>query len=341
MARPQLPLTPPTQWAIDPTGNISASNPTTPHITAGAYDVRMTPFGQIHFAPKILQTDEIMILPDSPTARAITSIRSFWGRAERYAAFRILHKRGLFFYGPPGTGKTAAINLLTQELIEMGGVVLYPGPSAQLISGAALMIRAIEPQRPLIFVLEDIEEIIEYEGDRLLTSVLDGENQISNVVYIATTNQPEKIPARLFNRPSRFDEVVLVGAPSAAQRRAFLRELLARAGETPLSTTDELRWLKDTEDLSISHLRELIVGVYCLGQNYPEVLTRLQAMKIKPVALPGWAAEPTQRRKRMMAVTQTQVMMEAPDAPELTEEEAKAEEGKRLMAQGTKTSKFN
>ena len=38
-------------------------------------------------------------------------------------------------------------------------------------------------------------------------------------------------------------------------------------------------WIKDTEDLSIAHLKELFVSLVILGKGYEESVTRLKSMK--------------------------------------------------------------
>jgi hypothetical protein len=40
-------------------------------------------------------------------------------------------------------------------------------------------------------------------------------------------------------------------------------------------------WVEDTKDMSIAHLRELVAAVYCLGQEYEDVLERLKAMSVQ------------------------------------------------------------
>ena len=40
------------------------------------------------------------------------------------------------------------------------------------------------------------------------------------------------------------------------------------------------RWVNDTEGLSIAHLRELIAAVFCLEQDYSDVIERLRQMPV-------------------------------------------------------------
>jgi SpoVK/Ycf46/Vps4 family AAA+-type ATPase len=92
-----------------------------------------------------------------------------------------------------------------------------------------------------------------------------------------TTNYPERLGARIVNRPSRFDERICVGMPSDAARKMYLKVA------APDLKDDELdKWVKDTENFSIAHLRELVAACYCLDQEYKVTLKRLRSMTDKP-----------------------------------------------------------
>ncbi len=149
-------------------------------------------------------------------------------------------------------------------------------------------IRRIEPDRPLIIVMEDIDEIIEQNGEHEILAMLDGENQTDNVVYIATTNYPGKLGARILNRPSRFDERIKVGMPSAQSRARYFYKMAVDDEGNSIDEKTIAKWTSDTEGLSIAHLRELIAAVLCLDQNYDEVLRRLKAMSIAPKETSGY-----------------------------------------------------
>jgi hypothetical protein len=91
-----------------------------------------------------------------------------------------------------------------------------------------------------------------------------------------TTNYPERLGARIVNRPSRFDERIKIGMPSPEARFVYLRKAVGES-DVPLE-----KWVNDTENLSIAHLRELVVAILCLEQDYDTVLARLKAMEIMP-----------------------------------------------------------
>jgi SpoVK/Ycf46/Vps4 family AAA+-type ATPase len=222
-------------------------------------------------------------LPDSSSDHVLLSIQKFWESEAKFRRFGQIFKRGVLLWGPPGSGKTVSVLLLVEDLIQRGGIVVTAA-DPELTAKALSKLRQIEPKRNVICILEDIDELTDRYGEANLLSLLDGEEQIDNVVYLATTNYPERLDARLVNRPSRFDEVIKIGMPSAMARRMYIRSRLQVAD---LADADLQQWVEGTDGLSIAHIRELIAAVFCLGRDYAETLDRLRAMKKAPKSSGG------------------------------------------------------
>jgi len=261
------------QWEVEPNNTFRATGITQSKLPAGVYRLHLDGYGGLHFVQISVLTDKLIDLKDSASTEIIEGIRTFWQSSSKFNDRGILYKRGVLLWGPPGSGKTVTIQMLIQELLKADGLVLLCERPAIMVQ-ALVQLRRIEPERRLIVVEEDIEEIMREYGEHDLLALLDGENQIANVVHIATTNYPSELGARIINRPSRFDEVRKIGMPSLAARRAYL---LATAAEC-----DVERWAKDTEGMSVAHLRELVVAVFCLGRAYEETLERLKKMAVRP-----------------------------------------------------------
>jgi hypothetical protein len=273
------------QWQLGPNGTFRAAGATTASLPAGVYTGGYDAYGPYVERRPVL-CDDLIELPDHATGRVLAGMETFWASADRYRALGLLHKRGVLLWGPQGSGKTVTVQLLMSRLIARNGIVLLFGnPQATL--AALPLVRRIEPTRPLILVMEDIDEMIGSYGEHEILSLLDGEKQIDNVVQIATTNHPERLGARILNRPSRFDERIFVGMPSAESRLTYLQNAVERSG-APVGSAELLRWRDDTEGLSIAHLRELIAGVLCLDEPYESVLARLQSLNVKPGAIDGF-----------------------------------------------------
>jgi len=268
-----------TDWACGPNHTYYATSPSVKTIPPGTYNVNVSD-GRVFFQKMDTNTDSLLELSDSPTRKVIDGIRKFWKMKEKYTEYGIMYRRGLLLSGPPGAGKTCSISILSKELVDAGGIVVYVGHPAIAALGLKHL-RQIEPHRSLIVIFEDIDEMLEQYGEHVLLSLLDGENQITNVTNIASTNYPERLGARIVNRPSRFDEHILIDMPNEVSRRQYLEHL---AKKFPLDETTLNKWVQDTNKLGIAHLKELFVAVRCLENPYEEVIKRLKDMASKAPA---------------------------------------------------------
>lgn len=265
------------QWACLPNDTYTAIGSTVTHLPPAIYMLSMDGNGTVYFNKTKVLTDNLIELDDSASLKVIAGIEIFWESKQKFDKFGILFKRGIMLWGPAGSGKTATVNMLMNDLVKRGGMVVIVQNPGVAIKGLHEL-RRIEPDRPIIVVLEDIEEMIQNYGEHGLLGLLDGEHQVSNVVVLATTNYPEQLGERIINRPSRFDEVILVDMPSPKARYRYLKHVL----KDTVPVEELWEWVEATDKLSIAHLRELIVATQCLGRPYEEVVDRLRRMKIRP-----------------------------------------------------------
>ena len=133
--------------------------------------------------------------------------------------------------------------------------------------------RRIEPHRPIIAIMEDLDALIRRFGEPEFLSMLDGEAQIDNVVYVGTTNYLEHLDDRIKKRPSRFDQVLEIGFPSENMRAAYFRQQVSDV------TDEELKvWIPLCEGMTFAMMREFIVSIRCLGKSVEDTTSRLNAM---------------------------------------------------------------
>jgi hypothetical protein len=261
------------QYAHFMTGFMATSH-TIRTLPAGCYKPQASQAG-FWFDPVNLVTDKLIPFPDTKSDLVISEIEQFWGLKNKFRKFGFSHKRGYLLWGPPGSGKTCTVAMIIKKMVNKNGLVII-ADHPKLLSESLAQLRSVEPDRELVVIWEDIDAVIERYGESEVLAVLDGESQVDNVVFIATTNYPEKLDARITNRPSRFDRIEKIDMPSAEAREVYLK---AKGCKTIIEGVD---LVAETQGLSIAHLREVIVGIWCLGNSPQEVLTRLKKMKVKP-----------------------------------------------------------
>lgn len=253
-------------------------------LESGFYEVGHDQQGYF-FQKKETSTDTLYGLPNNELLDIVDDIENFWERSDVYKKYGFLHKRGILMFGDPGNGKSGIIQLCTKHLIEkMNGIVVNLSHADQIewFNTISQHLREIEPERPLIVILEDIDAIAG-EGSwstSMLLNMLDGVKQIDNVVYIATTNYPDKLEERITNRPSRFDRRYEILPPSKEVRESFIKHKLSE-GDSNVKLDIKL-WVEKTEGMSLSHLKELFISVVVMGNDFSETLNVLNGLIKKP-----------------------------------------------------------
>ena len=257
---------------------------TVPKVPAGVYEIGWNSNLQSNTLKKQpFKTDELYHLPSYEITDILQDIDNFWNRADNYKKYNYIHKRGILMYGEPGCGKSGIIQLISQQLIEKDGIVLNVKDEEDVdrFTSFIATFRKVEPNRPLVVLLEDIDSLAgenRFQTARLL-NILDGVKQIDGVVYIATTNYPEKLQERITNRPSRFDRRYQVELPNEEIRRAYINHKL---NEDDLKNVNIEEWIKKTEGMSLSHLKEVVISVIVMGRSFEETMNNLEGLKKAP-----------------------------------------------------------
>lgn len=253
----------------------------------GVYNISFSEQRHCYYAiHKKLALDELFIFPDDKVQDSIIKdIQTFWTRKEQFRKYKYNYRRGILLWGAPGNGKTSIVNLLCKELVEKHkGVIFFLaipddlGPFIQFIQN---YFKSIEPNTNILCVIEDIENFCSsHRTEGELLNLLDGMNQMENIVFIANTNYPENLKERLLNRPARFDRRYEIKAPNAKNRAYYFK---CKLKPEDLEVIDLKKWVKDTKGFSISHLGEVVKSVCALGNTFEETIERLREME-RPIS---------------------------------------------------------
>jgi energy-coupling factor transporter ATP-binding protein EcfA2 len=262
-------MTGPTQYAITESGAYHPVGQTTGDLPPGMYEPVLTQEG-LFLVPMAIRTDDIVVFPDAATTEVVREIEKFWEREDRFREFGLPFKRGMLLYGPPGSGKSTTLQLVARDVIGRDGIVMPFRGDAWLMAYRA--VRAVQPEVPIVTLMEDLDALLERKESSTL-NLLDGAEDLQRVIFLATTNYIEKLDPRVKNRPSRFDRRFHIDHPGAEARRLYLESIADGKVEIDIA-----RYVKDTEGMSLAHLKELFVATVIIGQQYETAVRELEAM---------------------------------------------------------------
>jgi hypothetical protein len=246
-------------------------------LTPGVYEIDSNPNVGLYFEKIPVKTEGLLRFPDTNSDLVVEEIQKFWSPEveDKFKKHGLTYKRGIILWGPPGSGKSCTLQLIMKDVIDRGGVVVKFDEPYLFIDGMRVL-RRIQGDTPVVVIMEDIDSIIEMYNESEVLNILDGVNDVERTVFLATTNYPGRLGARIINRPSRFDKRFKIDWPSAAARRMYFKHIMA---EEDLAKVDLEQWVKDTKKLSIAHLKELFINVCILKNPYEEAIKTLRTMK--------------------------------------------------------------
>lgn len=258
------------QWTNVGDGVFTYTGNTQPQLKSGAYTYYKTQ-GRLFLTKIELQTDELLEFKDSITDNVIEEIEKFWDSKEIFKKYKFLHRRGYIFYGGAGGGKTSTIQLIIKRIIARNGIVLLCS-DPDYLSELTKIIRAIEPNRHIVCIFEDIDAIIRGYGDSGLLSFLDGEGQIDDILNIATTNYPERLDPRIISRPRRFDKRVKINPPSESVRREFFTKKLN------VSEEEVEQYVIASKDFTFAAMSDLVIQAKCLDITFENAIENIKKL---------------------------------------------------------------
>lgn len=260
----------------------SPANSTVETLPSGCYNVT-SDNNCIYVVPMPKPSGLLLNLPEMRSDEVIGLVENFWNSEKDYkegnefvvggAAF----KAGVMLYGPPGTGKSCTIKIVANKLVERKGTVFFsschPATTMKFLEDFS----KIEKNRKCIVILEDIDSLISIFGENQYLEMLDSAKSIDNVLFIATTNYPDRLDPRIYNRPGRFSHVIKIGLPGPKARKAYL--------EAILKNHRDVEYIVDnTQNFSIDHLTALTNAVYREKKELKSEILRLRTLFKVPKA---------------------------------------------------------
>lgn len=264
------------QWATSNGVIFIPTGTTTPILLPGYYEIGQDASIGVYFERIQVKTDGLLEFPEANTTKVVDEIKKFWESEHKFRGRGLTYKRGIILWGPAGGGKSCTLQLVSKDVIARGGIVIKFN-DANLFKIGIRKLREIQSDIPVVVLMEDIDTVLNGGfNETEIVNLLDGVDRMDKIVFLATTNYPERLGARIMNRPSRFDKRYKVGYPNPESRKLYLNYLL-NGDDIPGVDLD--KWVEDTEGFSIAHLKELFVAFVVLGDKYEDIIDTLKSMK--------------------------------------------------------------
>lgn len=216
-------------------------------------------------------TDEIYKLSNKIVNTILTEIDDFWNKKDLYEKHHILHKRGLLLEGPAGNSKTSTINLIIENILNNDGLIFIVRSLREfnLLCDFLPIFRQIEPNRNVITIIEDIDQLIDMGGgfDINILDFLDGKNSINHHLVIMTSNNTTRLSEALL-RPSRIDVRFILELPDKQTRYEYL--------EKKGISKDRLNeYAEKTNGMTFAQLKELFISTEILNKDIDTAINKI------------------------------------------------------------------
>jgi len=245
---------------------------TTDKIPSGVYKV-IWKNDDYRVVPIKINTDELYRFSEDFTDVILKEADKFWDRSDVYKEHKFTHKRGILLAGNPGCGKTAIINLLIEQLVQRDGIVFFINSIKEFNCYTDIIktaVKEIEPNRPIITIIEDIDQIIANMNgnDSEILDLLDGKYSFDHHLVILTSNNTSDLSEALL-RPSRVDLMYEIPNPNSKIRREFFEK-------KGIDKKHLKEYADSTEGMSFAEMKEVFIGTIVLGKSLEEVVNQIE-----------------------------------------------------------------
>lgn len=213
------------------------------------------------------------------TSMILNERDKFFKKLDVYKKLKRDPKRAILLCSPPGVGKTAAINDVIKSSLTDNetAAIIWDTSEIRASSVNKFFLNRSKFQKDvkrLIIIIEDIEGGTSEEDhsakgiNSSLLNFLDGVgNPFKGVptFIIATTNNPERSVGALIDRPGRFDKVLEMKTPNAAECEDLLNFIIGdtkkdiKEGSELKDEVPTAAALAAKNEFSIAHLQESVV----------------------------------------------------------------------------------
>ena len=201
---------------------------------------------------------------------SVQAIQELEDLQQKFKDNNLIHKRGILLEGPAGNGKSSLITILIKKLIDKNGIAFIIRNFEMFnytVNFLKNVFRKIEPNTPIITIIEDIDLFPDYALPELL-DFLDGKASVDHSVCLMTTNNSSELSPALL-RCSRIDRRHVLESPTSEMRKEYFK-----SKNVPEDLIE--KYIEETEEFSFAELKELYVSTIILGNDFNETIDVLK-----------------------------------------------------------------
>jgi hypothetical protein len=221
-------------------------------LACGVYQIVQ---GLMGYEFKLVDTSDEQkpIFNDHCDVRLEKEVNSFLKMEDVFAEMRMTYKRGILLFGSAGNGKTSFIRYLANKMRHEAITILLDRDVGKMSFLKGFLACRDNDDKLKMVVFEDIDGFEDNIRSQLL-NFLDGMARMHRVLFIATTNFPERLDIAIKKRPSRFDVVIKVDAPDSQVRKQLIRRYFPAISDSDLDSA-----AKEADGFSGAYFKELFI----------------------------------------------------------------------------------
>jgi SpoVK/Ycf46/Vps4 family AAA+-type ATPase len=261
-------------WTCENGKDFYPSRLVTKDIPKGIYSIKFSPEYGTYLSLLEFNDDKTTELLYENFEEINDDFRKFLSLEEKYKKSGIEFNRAVLLHGHPGCGKKYLARRLAQSF---DGITLYADEPEDLKRMVSL-IKTNDSNAKILVIIEEIGYLLEKNGITSVMEIFKSKENSDGVYIVATTNFEEKVNEYLANKPGVFEEKILVDYPEEEDRLKYITHL-AKSLDIDIDKKRIAKISKDTEDLSLGHIKNLIESVFLYDYHYDDKLEDIKKAK--------------------------------------------------------------